>query len=302
MGHDKVLCELPGGFVDETGVLHREAELAQLTGREEELLAGMSQAATATLVTRILCQSVRRIGTVSPVTEPVARRLLIADRQYLLLKLREATFGDRVEGTLVCPWPHCGARVDIDFSTSGIPVKTCAEPAAAYRLELSPEAALEDADGHVHRVITFRLPNGEDQEVLAPYLAENPAQTLALLLERCIVGTEAGWEGGPDLVERLSPRARMEIEQAMEDYAPALVLDMDVECQECHRAFTAPFDLQDFFFGELRTTRDLLYRQVHYLAYHYHWSEREILEMPRDKRLNYIEILAEEMEVLNNAF
>jgi hypothetical protein len=45
----------------------------------------------------------------------------------------------------------------------------------------------------------------------------------------------------------------------------------------------------------------MLYRQVHYLAYHYHWSEHEILEMPRDKRLAYIEILADEIERLNNA-
>ena len=45
-----------------------------------------------------------------------------------------------------------------------------------------------------------------------------------------------------------------------------------------------PFDLHRFFFGELRTDSDLLYRQVHYLAYHYHWGESEIMAMPRDKR------------------
>ena len=30
---------LPGGYVDEQGVLHREVDLAPLSGREEELLA-----------------------------------------------------------------------------------------------------------------------------------------------------------------------------------------------------------------------------------------------------------------------
>jgi hypothetical protein len=61
-----------------------------------------------------------------------------------------------------------------------------------------------------------------------------------------------------------------------------------------------PFDVQDFFFGELRTSRDLLYREVHYLAYHYHWGEREIMDMPRQKRRIYIDILAEEMGKLND--
>ena len=59
-----------------------------------------------------------------------------------------------------------------------------------------------------------------------------------------------------------------------------------------------PFDPQEFFFGELRTSRDLLDREVHYLAYHYHWSEQEIMAMPRDKRRRYIVVLADELEKL----
>lgn len=296
-----MVCVLPGGYLDEAGALHREAELAQLSGREEEMLAGMPEAATPALVTRILSRCVRRIGAIQPVSEEVAWRLLIADRQYLLLKLREVTFGSRVEGTLSCPWPQCGARVDLDFSTADVPVKRCAEVAATYRVELSPEAGFEDTAGTRHRMLTFRLPNGEDQEMLAPILARNPAEALTRLLERCLMGTEDGGEETSELVAGLSARARLELERAMQERAPSLELEMALTCPECGCGFTAPFDLQDFFFGELRTSRDLLYRQVHYLAYHYHWSEREIMDMPRDKRLAYIEVLAEEIEALNHA-
>ena len=87
----------------------------------------------------------------------------------------------------------------------------------------------------------------------------------------------------------------------MERLAPKVELNMEATCPECGRAFVAPFDVQRFFFGELRTDSDLLYREVHYLAYHYHWSEREIMEMTRDKRRKYIEVLADEIERLNNA-
>ena len=59
---------------------------------------------------------------------------------------------------------------------------------------------------------------------------------------------------------------------------------MEAQCPECGHDFSVPFDPQEFFFGELRTSRDFLYREVHYLAYHYHWSEQEIMAMPRDKR------------------
>ena len=87
----------------------------------------------------------------------------------------------------------------------------------------------------------------------------------------------------------------------MEKIAPLVDLTMEAGCPECRRNFILPFNLQDFFFGELRISQDLLFREVHYLAYHYHWSEGEILQMPRDKRRKYIEILADEIEQLNNA-
>ncbi|NNG15499.1 MAG: hypothetical protein HKM89_03385 [Gemmatimonadales bacterium] len=295
-------CLLPGGYLDQNDELHREAELVCLSGRHEESLASRPESVpAAVLVTQILSQCVKRIGSVCPVTDDVARRLLVADRQYLLLKLREVTFGDRVEGTLGCPWPTCGAKVDIDFSIADLPVKRCEQVAPTYQVELTPEASPVDADGATHRTITFRLPNGADQESLAPGVADDPARTLTRLLERCIVGTETGCDEGSDLVDRLTARARREIEGAMEATAPRLELEMDLACPECGRAFTAPFELQDFFFGELNTTQDMLYRQVHYLAYHYHWSESEILAMPRDKRLAYIGVLADEIEALNSA-
>lgn len=291
------VCRLPGGLVEDDGAVHREAVLTRLSGREEELLADLAGAASpAELVTEILSRCVRRIGAVAPVTPAVARRLLVADRQFLLLRLREATFGARVEGTLGCPWPACQARIDVSFSTADVPVTPQEAPALRYRIELPPEAALTDADGDAHRAVTVRLPNGGDQEALAAVLAQNPAEALTRLFARCLVEP-----AGADAAARLSPQARLVLEQAMAAHAPHLDLEMDLVCPECARRFTAPFDLQDFFFGELRTSRDLLYRQVHYLAFHYHWSEQAILEMPREKRLAYIDILADEIEALNDA-
>jgi hypothetical protein len=82
--------------------------------------------------------------------------------------------------------------------------------------------------------------------------------------------------------------------------APRVELTMEAQCPECGREFAVPFDPQEFFFGELRTSRDLLYREVHYLAYHYHWGEQEIMAMPRDKRRRYIAVLADELEKLNH--
>jgi hypothetical protein len=298
---DHLMVLLPGGYIDRSGVVHREVELAPLTGREEELLAGSRRYASAALVTIVLSRCLRRIGAISPVPEDVARGLLIADRQYLLLKLREATLGDRVRATIFCPWPDCGKQITVNFSVDDVPVKESEDKGPTYTTRLSAEAIGPGAQGEEYGAIAFRLPNGGDQEALSPIVAEDEARALALLLERCIQSIGPLQNPDADAISRLSPLARMEIEQQMEAVAPKVELTMESECPECGREYAVPFDIQRFFFGELRTSRDLLYREVHYLAYHYHWSEREIMGMSRPRRRAYIEVLAAEIERLNNA-
>lgn len=298
---DQMTCLLPSGYVDQTGVVHRRVQLAPLSGREEEYLAGNHRRESASLVTTVLSRCMRRIGSVCPVTENVTRKLLVADRQYLLLKLREVTFGDQVQAAIFCPWRDCGKKMDIDFSTRDIPVRESEDKGPIYQMKLSLEAALTTDGGQMYREVTFRLPNGGDQEAISPLVYENEARALTMLLGRCIQSIGPWQEPGDELVSKLSPSARLEIEQRMEAVAPQVELTMEANCAECGREFAIPFDLQAFFFGELRTSRDLLYREVHYLAYHYHWSEREIMELSREKRRKYIEVLAEEIERLNNA-
>lgn len=292
-----MLCLLPGGLVDEGGTVHNEVQLRGLSGREEELLASRNGATGASLTTAILSRCVERIGGIGPIDPEIAGQLLVADRQFLLLKLREATFGDQVRGSVPCPWPNCGQRVAVSFATGDVPVEPSIDKGPTYTRVLSPEAL--PGVGEARRTITFRLPNGLDQEAVSPIVAENEAMALTSVLARCVlrIGSEAVDGGGIEL----TPLARREIEQHMEDVAPHLDLLMEVTCAECGRGFCAPFDLQRFFFGELRVTEDMLYGEVHYLAFYYHWSEREIMEMTRDRRRRYIDILGEEIERLNEA-
>lgn len=298
---DQITCLLPGGYVDGAGAVHRHVELTSLSGREEAFLASNGRRDSASLVTAVLSRCVQRLGSISPVSKEVMRDLLVADRQYLLLKLRELTFGDRIQATIACSWPDCANRVDVDFSIRDIPIKESEDKGPAYKMQLSPQAAFVDDDGEVYREITFRLPNGGDQETIAALLVDNEVKAAEMLLGRCILSVGRFKNPGPERVSQLSALARMEIEQQMEATAPQVELTMAGECPQCGRKFAVPFDHHGFILGELRTSLDLLYREVHYLAFHYHWSEREIMAMPRKKRRKYIEILAEEIERLNDA-
>jgi hypothetical protein len=286
--------ELPGGYWDPNGQLHRAFELAAVTGRDEEQLASAVGPSPPALVTEVLSRCVRRIGDISPVSPEVARQLLVADRNYLLLRLRQATFGDRVRANLFCPWPDCGEQVSVGFSIADLPVEQARHRAPLHTMTLT----VSEDDGTPIDV-TFRLPNGADQEEVSALLALNEATALTLLLSRCITRLGTDESPGEPRIAALSATARSEIERHMEDLAPKVGQAMDITCAECGRTFTTPIDIQRFFFGELRTDDDMLYREVHYLAYHYHWSEGEIMQLTRDKRQKYIEVLADSIEVLN---
>lgn len=292
---------LPGGYVDDDGTVHRETELAPLSGREEELLAkNIGNGESASLLTTVLSRCVKRIGKITPVSEEMTRNLLIADRQFLLLELRKLTFGNKIQATFFCPWPECGSKMDIDFSINDIPVEESKDKGPFYQMDLSPDAAFTNNGEKKYTEIIFRLPTGADQEVISPVVHQNEGLAFSMLLNRCIQKIGPHVQPKEEHIYQLSPKARMEIEQQMEDVAPKVDLAMNAICPECNREFDVPFNLHHFFFGELQTSLNLLYREIHYLAYYYHWSEKEIMEMPREKRYRYIEVLEKEIERMNN--
>ena len=286
---------LPGGYFDAQGRLQRDFDLAVLTGREEELLSQARHPRPAALVTELLSRCVRRLGDISPVPLEVSRELLVADRQYLMLQLRAATFGDRVRAALVCPWPGCGERVSLEFAVSDVPVEAPPQPGPLHTMTLS--AAAIGRDGCE---VVFRLPTGADQEALSEVLEDNEGAALTALLARCVRRIDTNQRPDLTTVAALPALARAEIETRMRQVAPIVAQTMDARCAECGRSFTVPFDIQRFFLGEMRTDGARLYHEVHYLAYHYHWGEGEIMAMTREKRQTYIDVLSDAIEALND--
>jgi hypothetical protein len=71
-------------------------------------------------------------------------------------------------------------------------------------------------------------------------------------------------------------------------------LQLDLECPECGNGFSSPFDVTAFFLHEMRVNDRQLLREFHSLAFHYHWSEAEILSLDRRRRRTYLTFLNDE--------
>jgi hypothetical protein len=283
---------LPGGYRDADGILRIAAEIAPLTGFAEEQLAEPFDARTRpTLVTRLLAGCVSTPGARGTQVDAV-RALLVADREFLVLKLRQLTFGSRVQATLVCP--ECQGKLDMEFDVDALPVETRHPAADTEVLQLSPAAVFLDSTGEEHRTVEFRLPRGADEEAVAAAGPRSVDEASDALLERCLVrvGSIAPVDGAT--VRALDVRTRASIEERMDAIAPQLGLEMDVTCPECNTVFVEVLDCAALFFEELRLERGQLYRDVHHLALGYHWSEPEILALPRVKRQGYLELLRAE--------
>ena len=86
--------ELPIGYVDDDGKLHRAAVLRKMTGRDEAIMADKKNRHNgARMITQLLSNCLVRLGDIERPGASLTRALYSADRHFLLVKLREITFG-----------------------------------------------------------------------------------------------------------------------------------------------------------------------------------------------------------------
>jgi hypothetical protein len=278
---------LPGGYVDDAGILHYEVELAPITGKEEEFLARMqATACSAQIITGLLSRCVKRIGSLEQISVSLIRDLLVGDRDYLIVKLREMTFGKKVEAVLRCANSSCGKPMDVTLFLDDLQVERKAISTRFFVAEVDPY------------LIEFRLPTGADQEALASLIHRDETKAIRQLLARCIrrIGEQTHLDETE--IARLPTSVQREIEEKMQQLAPQIEIELEMTCPECNTGFITPFDFTAFFFAEMKNNLRHLEREVHFLAWHYHWSEGEILSMTCKKRRRYVELLQEELERL----
>jgi hypothetical protein len=262
------VCDLPGGLVLDDGRRLGRAELRPLTGREEEWVTQHAALPSAHLATKLLSACFVRLED-RPVNSDMIDKLLVGDRDYLILQLRRMTLGDRFAAVFSCA--ACKRPMDVEFLAQDIAIAPRPQNAAAYTW------VSEDAQ----RVVRYRLPNGADQEAVAALPA---SEAVEALLARCVID-----DGGTPL----SNEERAAVIAEMDARAPQIDLELELNCPECGHSFTTPFDCTSFFFSEIRAQSRHLIREVHYLALHYHWSEAEILNLQRDRRRRYLALLNE---------
>lgn len=257
------------------------AGLQKLSGAAEASLSMVSPETTvAALTTLVLALGVRRIGAIREVTPALIRELTVQDREYLLRALRARNFGTTMWIQLACPREDCGEPMEMPLKLDALPIEKRPLASRSFVVNLPP-------------AVEFRLPCGGDVEEAAGAALGDDCAVRDFFLARCLkrVGSRPTRGAVP---ASLPDAARAAIEERMEDLSPAVTPELEGQCPSCQREFSAMIDLTDAILHEFLERARRLERDVHQLAWHYHWAEADILAMPREKRLRYLKLIEDQ--------
>ncbi len=190
-----------------------------------------------------------------------ATQIVTADRDRLLALLYISMYGTKVASTVTCM--ACSEKFDLDFSLDEL------------LMHYQPAAASDNGRYQLEPGISFRLPNGEDEIYINEFAGPEAERQL---LERCLL------EGNAETDNE-------KVQLKMAELAPVLSMHMQAICPECSNSQQVMFDMQSFFLTKLKQERPGLIREIHNIASQYHWSQQEILNLPRNLRKQYAALI-----------
>lgn len=255
MEPESAVTLLVGTTID--GHLVRDAIVREMNGADEEAISKSLTAGNITRFTDVIVK--RAVESVGPLTkgtdlDRALDKMLVGDRDMLVLAVRRATYGDSVDLDVTCP--HCAEKLVVRYvlkpeaDGGDVPVRTIADcpditeddvrARAEFPVELPSgrEAIVRLLDGSAQKVIF--TPDNEEK---------SSGELNTLLLRECVVSLDGKPVRGIAAVrENLSMRDRNKLLNFLLNNQPGPRYEEVVqECDECKREFPLVLDVLTMF-------------------------------------------------------
>ncbi len=270
---------LPFGLTTSQGDRYRNVRIGPLNGHGELECAGESNPIRA--VVGLLLTSLERLGPYqqAELTPGLLGQLLPVDLSFLAVQLIRETFGDVQFLTVACPREDCSSKLDLRPDLSDV------------EADFLPESLVAETVIPSGLTVRFRLPQSSDQLQLYD---ESDGIRNRSIVDICLL-EEDGF-ATREQVHALSEETIERLAATLLSRSPELDLAAELSCVECDRPFKFVYDPGQQILASLRASRTQIMREVHYLAYHYHWSHKEILGLSRPVRREFLALLQEELD------
>jgi len=242
--------ELPIGYLDADGSLHRTAALRKMTGRDEAIMADKNNRNNAArMVTELLANCLVRLGDIEKPGRPIVQQLYSGDRYFLLMKLREITFGPDMQASYSCP--TCREANGLIEDLAALDVIRLADGELLEDIVVVLDDGYDDRNGQHYDTLVFRYPTGADEEKIASAVRENASAGKNALMARCLKSCgdmpKNRMEGlGTAIFNDLTLGDRARIDRALNEQGPGIRLSRELDCVNCGRHFNATLDLSNF--------------------------------------------------------
>lgn len=227
-----LVLSLPGGYIAPSGELATEVEIKELVGRDEEAISKVKTIGAA--MTAILKRGIVRVGESAP-DDTVLDNMLAGDRDFVLLRIFAATFGNTVTSAQVCT---CGSELELTVDvTEDVEVRSLDAPGdRRFVVELSRGSAVVE------------LPTGHTQKALFAAGDKTFSELSTLLLANTVTEINGMPVLGAQQVLDLSVRDRRKIADEIAKRNPGpRMQDIKKTCPDCGETLEVPVSLASLF-------------------------------------------------------
>jgi len=227
------IVTLPGGYVKFSGEVVTSVEVRELNGRDEEALAKTTS--TEKLVNEVLIRGTVSIGS-EKATEEILNNLLSGDRDYLMLKIFQATFGPTLEVSPYCSTCAEAVTAEINLET-GVPVRKLDSP---HDRKFSVAISRGEAK--------CELPTGHTQRLLIGAAGKSVSELSTILLSNTVTQVRGVDVIAPSQVLELSIRDRRKLGDEILSRVPGPQFqDTTCTCPGCGGTLEVPLSIANLF-------------------------------------------------------
>jgi len=237
--------ELPCGLLREGAVI-REVELTPMTGRVRKNIARPDVRRNgARIIDAVLLACIRTVGG-KRADRQLLDELLVGDRDFLTMKIRQISLGDRVTAHMQCG--SCRERIDFDIDLDQVELF----PLAEGDCEISEDGRtrlfrIENADLGVSAA--FRYPAGRDQHAIVPLVQKNPVEANYRMYLLCLEEWNGQAKPFPNtFFENLPLNVLDWVDAEFTARMPGPELEHEVICDLCGTANPMSMEMSNFLF------------------------------------------------------